>query len=150
MHTIRSASPRRVSGALFFGGLVALAVPVFSGAACAPADTLDGGGERTASPDQEALNSIPRYQHKAVCSDAQPGFRRCHARIRTEDDGDTVKNFASPSGLTPAQLKAAYKITGTNTGIVAIVDAQDNPNAESDLAVYRSQFGLPPCTTANG
>jgi subtilase family serine protease len=33
---------------------------------------------------------------------------------------------------------------------IAIVDAFDDPNAESDLAVYRSQFGLPPCTTANG
>src|SRR5262249_43059655 len=33
---------------------------------------------------------------------------------------------------------------------VAIVDAYDLPTAESDLAVYRSQFGLPPCTTANG
>ncbi|MFK0256626.1 S8 family serine peptidase [Streptomyces sp. NPDC090445] len=33
---------------------------------------------------------------------------------------------------------------------MAIVVAFDNPNAESDLAVYRSTFGLPPCTTANG
>src|SRR5262249_50779801 len=33
---------------------------------------------------------------------------------------------------------------------VAVVDAFDYPNAESDLAVYRSTFGLPPCTTANG
>jgi subtilase family serine protease len=33
---------------------------------------------------------------------------------------------------------------------IAIVDANDDPNAESDLAVYRAQFGLPPCTTANG
>src|SRR5205085_8658244 len=32
----------------------------------------------------------------------------------------------------------------------AIVDAFDDPNAEGDLAVYRSQFGLPACTTANG
>jgi len=30
------------------------------------------------------------------------------------------------------------------------VDAYDHPNAENDLAVYRAQFGLPPCTTANG
>ena len=28
--------------------------------------------------------------------------------------------------------------------------AYDAPNAESDLNTYRSQFGLPPCTTANG
>src|SRR5438094_4625648 len=33
---------------------------------------------------------------------------------------------------------------------VAIVDAFDNPNAEADLAVYRAQFGLSECTTANG
>jgi subtilase family serine protease len=33
---------------------------------------------------------------------------------------------------------------------VAIVDAYDDPTAEADLGVYRAQFGLPPCTTANG
>ena len=33
---------------------------------------------------------------------------------------------------------------------VAIVDAYDDPSAEADLAVYRSTYGLPPCTTANG
>ncbi len=30
------------------------------------------------------------------------------------------------------------------------MDAYDDPYAESDLAVYRNQFGLPPCTTSNG
>jgi subtilase family serine protease len=30
------------------------------------------------------------------------------------------------------------------------VDAYDDPNAESDLAVYRSHYGLHACTTANG
>ncbi|MET7551857.1 hypothetical protein ABZS95_39140 [Streptomyces sp. NPDC005479] len=34
--------------------------------------------------------------------------------------------------------------------MIAIVDAYDNSNAEADLAVYRVQCGLPPCTTANG
>ena len=33
---------------------------------------------------------------------------------------------------------------------MAIVDAYDYPNAEADLATYRSDWGLPPCTTANG
>ena len=33
---------------------------------------------------------------------------------------------------------------------VAIVDAFDDPNAESDLSTYRAQYGLPACTTANG
>src|SRR5262249_42816525 len=47
---------------------------------------------------------------------------------------------------------SAYLID-TNGGAgatVAIVDAQDTPNAEADLAVYRTTYGLPPCTTANG
>jgi len=34
--------------------------------------------------------------------------------------------------------------------MVAIVDANDAPTAESDLAVYRSAYGLSACTTANG
>src|SRR5437868_4008026 len=33
---------------------------------------------------------------------------------------------------------------------IAIVDAFGYPNAESDLASYRSQFGLPACTVASG
>jgi uncharacterized membrane protein len=33
---------------------------------------------------------------------------------------------------------------------VAVVDAYDDPTAESDLAVYRQYYSLPPCTTANG
>jgi subtilase family serine protease len=33
---------------------------------------------------------------------------------------------------------------------VAIVDAFDDPNAEADLGVYRAQFGIAACTTANG
>jgi subtilase family serine protease len=33
---------------------------------------------------------------------------------------------------------------------VAIVDAYDDKTAENDLGVYRVQFGLAPCTTANG
>jgi subtilase family serine protease len=34
--------------------------------------------------------------------------------------------------------------------VIAVVDAYHYANAESDLGVYRSQFGLPACTKANG
>jgi len=49
-------------------------------------------------------------------------------------------------------LRSAYNVTGTGASstLIAIVDAYGYPNAESDLAIYRSKFGLPPCTTANG
>ncbi len=50
------------------------------------------------------------------------------------------------AGLSPSQLQSAYKIPSSTNGsgqIVAIVDAFDNPNVASDLAAYRSNFGLP-------
>src|ERR1051325_7801080 len=61
----------------------------------------------------------------------------------------------APGGYRPGALQSAYGLTaqaasagGTQT--IAIVDAYDDPNAEADLGVYRAQFGLSPCTTANG
>jgi hypothetical protein len=55
---------------------------------------------------------------------------------------------------TPADLQDAYDLADkaalASDQTVAIIDAYDDPNAEADLAVYRSTYGLPPCTTANG
>lgn len=87
-----------------------------------------------------------------VCSDAGPGKAHCLAWIRNDI---ARSQQAGPAGYGPANLQSAYGLTAisaTNGGtqIVAIVDAYDDTKAESDLAVYRSTFGLPPCTTANG
>jgi hypothetical protein len=57
------------------------------------------------------------------------------------------------SGLAPAELQSAYKLPSSSAGsgqTVAIVDAYNDPTAESDLASYRSAYGLPSCTTAGG
>lgn len=59
----------------------------------------------------------------------------------------------APAGLGPNDLQNAYGLPSTTTGggqTVAIVDANDDPNAASDLATYRSTFGLSSCTVANG
>ena len=65
---------------------------------------------------------------------------------------DAVTPNATPSGYGPSDLRSAYNLTatGSSSQTVAIVDAYDDPNAESDLATYRAQYGLPACTTANG
>ena len=60
-----------------------------------------------------------------------------------------------PAPGTPAYLQEAYDLSylsqnGGANDTVAIVDAFDDPTAEADLAVYRSNYGLPACTTANG
>ena len=60
----------------------------------------------------------------------------------------------SPQGLSPATIKSVYGFPTSSTAgagkTIAIVDAYDDPTAESDLGVFSSQFGLPACTTANG
>ncbi len=65
-----------------------------------------------------------------------------------------ITGCTNPSfGYTPCDLQSAYSLPSATAGsgqTVAIVDAYDDPNAESDLGVYRAQFGLAPCTTANG
>ena len=66
---------------------------------------------------------------------------------------NSVSPNATPSGFGPSSLQSAYALPSSTAGsgaTVAIVDAYDDPNAESDLATYRSQYGLPACTTANG
>ncbi|HEX9056681.1 MAG TPA: S53 family peptidase [Ktedonobacterales bacterium] len=65
-------------------------------------------------------------------------------------------NPTNPStGYMPCDLRSAYNLTSASASngsgaTVAIVDAYDDPNAESNLQTYRSTFGLPTCTSANG
>ncbi|WRZ92042.1 S53 family peptidase [Streptomyces sp. NBC_01007] len=66
-----------------------------------------------------------------------------------------VADVSTPSGFGPTDLQAAYGLTSAaaanGTGeTIAVVDAYNDPNAEADLATYRSYYGLPACTTANG
>jgi subtilase family serine protease len=57
----------------------------------------------------------------------------------------------SPTGLTPKQIRAVYKLPATGgSGTIAIIDAFDYLTAEKDLKVFSDTFGLPACTTANG
>ncbi len=100
--------------------------------------------------------SRPSASFKRACDAAPAGYAACHALVRMNAASTGANGIsplaASPGGLNPADLISAYKITsgGSGTQTVAIVDAYNDPNAESDLAVYRSTFGLPACTTANG
>ncbi len=95
-----------------------------------------------------------RALHARVCPSAQVGEARCHSWVEVDASG-APRVTAAPNGFGPADLQSAYALAAASASngvgaTIAIVDAYDDPNAESDLGVYRSQFGLPPCTTANG
>jgi hypothetical protein len=74
----------------------------------------------------------------------------------TAGTGSTcVTPGSPPSGYGACDLQSAYSLTTASanqgsTQTVAVIEAFDDPTAEADLGVYRSKFGLPPCTTANG
>ncbi|HSS80938.1 MAG TPA: S53 family peptidase [Gaiellaceae bacterium] len=99
-----------------------------------------GGASRA----QAAAPSI-----RPVCGAVSLGHARCFSWVK----GNALPLAQTPSGYGPADLQSAYALPSATAGsgqTVAIVDAFDDPTAEQDLADYRSHYGLPPCTTANG
>jgi subtilase family serine protease len=90
---------------------------------------------------------------QAVCPASPVDASHCHALVVTDAHGNPAAT-ASPTGLSPSTIKSAYSFPTSSTAgagqTVAIVDAYDDPTAESDLGVFSAQFGLPACTTANG
>jgi Putative Ig domain len=97
-------------------------------------------------------------QHPFVHACTAPAKRdemSCFALRRTDIKAvreSALAPDATPSGYSPASLDSAYKLSAAagSGQTVAIVDAMNDPNAASDLATYRSQWGLPACTAASG
>lgn len=111
----------------------------------------------------------PQARVASSCDALLPGDNvRCYAEFRTDIGIDNAPNgggrttmgkpggggsAATPAGYGPADIQSAYALPSSTAGTgqtVAIVDAYDDPNAANDLNVYRSQYGLPACTTSNG
>jgi subtilase family serine protease len=115
------------------------------------------GGSGPVSAQRVQLELSGRTYNAAVCARGNPaGTARCFAHVVTDargniKNGKPLANAGTPAGYGPADLKAAYAIpAGSGTPTIAIVDAYGYGNAEADLGVYRAQYGLPACTTANG
>lgn len=140
-------------------------VPVLAIAAGAViALTAGGTGQAASGPAPAAATGSFAGTGTPVdaCGTPEPGHVTCFAQYRAGarhksaavdlPDGST----SLPDGYGPADLESAYNLApaieaGDGTGrTVAIVDAFDDPSAEADLAVYRSTYGLPACTTENG
>jgi kumamolisin len=91
---------------------------------------------------------------------------RAHTTYRIFVPRGLEPTTGAPTGETPASLACVYRLVTTlvpgctvaasrvnpsgGFGAIALVDAYDDPTAETDLAVFSNQFGLPACTTANG
>jgi len=150
---MRTISTRRLAGpaviavavtAMTLAGTVAQAVPQVPGASTA------------------SLAYTPPSGVTDPCPSAAPGDAGCAALISTPAAtsagkaaarSESAASTATPAGYSPADLQQAYDFQGATRGsgqTVAVVTAYNDPDAASDLAAYRSEYGLAPCTVADG
>jgi Subtilase family len=154
--TVTSSVTARMRQTAVLGLLVSSALTVVPVASAQAGVT---GTHATATAGSTARATAPANAAR-LCGAAAPGHYSCFALRRTDvaalsASAAARSSFtaqAGPAGYHPADLVGAYGLpsSGGAGQTVYIVDAYNDPNAESDLAVYRSQFGLPACTTANG
>lgn len=130
-------------------GAAALAAIAFAGSAIATPRVTHVQSAAASGPAQGLISGFG-------CATASlPGQVHCLGEIRAHraSNGRIAPLLTSgPVGYGPSDLQSAYKLAGLSGQgrTVAIVDAMDDPNAQSDLSVYRKAYGLPPCTSANG
>jgi hypothetical protein len=113
-----------------------------------------------ASPTPEEARAVAEAStrvYDAACGAAAPGAHRCFAhRLRADAAGPIAPDLTAPypGSLSPSDLLSAYAVpAGTQSGgaVIGIVDAYGDTRAETDLAAYRKQYGLPAlpkCVTA--
>jgi subtilase family serine protease len=88
-----------------------------------------------------------------ACSlDLRAGFSHCNLKLLGNRKRVPLATAAPAAGYGPGDLRSAYNLpsAGGTGQTVAIVDAYDDSTAQADLNTYRSTYGLPACTTANG
>jgi hypothetical protein len=92
--------------------------------------------------------------------DVAPGEVRCFSTVDPVASGVPADVTATtpPPGLSPQDVASIYQLPAVTPGVtpgpdsptVAIIDAGGTPTLEADLAAYRAQYGMGPCTIASG
>jgi subtilase family serine protease len=132
--------------------------------ATAAAAALTATGTFTAAaPSAAAAGTVPSAAARPACRAARPGELRCltlyapqiavNQAIAEKAAGLRVTpESTTPKGWGAKAIESAYKLPlGQGKGqTIGIVDAFSTPHLASDLAIYRKEYGLPPCTTASG
>ncbi len=164
----------RLTGALAGIGLCGLVAstataPAATAAAAQPSSQhLAGPASANASAAGPSFVGTPRIAagqpgvKQACATPAAPGQMACMALISTRAIAAARAVAADASGgapagpaFGPAQLQNAYGLSGAaampgGTETVAVVDAFNDPTASSDLAAYRSAYGLGACDQSDG
>ncbi|HSX52945.1 MAG TPA: fibronectin type III domain-containing protein [Patescibacteria group bacterium] len=103
------------------------------------------------------LSSNPNAQSGSVSSTNIAGStqRACPSTTTGGTGTGSSQAIGDCGAYNPFEIEAAYNLTSysANKGkgiVIGIVNAGDDTTAEADMNTYRSFYGLPPCTSANG
>jgi hypothetical protein len=139
-----------------------LALAVSSAAPAVPPAAAAAASARLAAarPLPPTARPLPASTRQVCQPSSQPGMMSCQAVVRIARQRPAVAGASATSpvsqyGYGPASLLSAYGLVrasarGGKGETVAVVDAYNNPDLAASLAIYRRQFGLPPCTSASG
>jgi subtilase family serine protease len=106
----------------------------------------------SAMPARGTIGSTDLTHAVRVCPKVKPGVPTCQALVMAGKNGK-VEGSATPlAAFTPTDVQKAYNLQGLRSGgaTVAIVDGYGYSGLAADLATFRSTYGLPACTVANG
>src|ERR1700733_8485774 len=125
-----------------------------AGVGCATPGLTGDDTDSSTAPNLNGIVEAPSSPIRTTATSPAcngPGPIHCMTEVQV-DAHNHFAATAAPAGYGPADLISAYNVDTkfAPDSLIAIVDAYDYPNAESDLAVYREQFNLPPCTVASG
>ena len=142
---------RSARGSIGTGALRSFAVALVSiAAAIAPAAPAAAASSPVAQAHAAPFSA-------AVCGPAAPGYARCLSLVRTDIaavPSSQVAPLAAPSGYGPSGLQSAYNLARPQQRVRAARWRSSTPTTtrppSPTSGVYRSQYGLPACTTANG
>ena len=124
------------------------------------ASALPGGDGASALPGGDGASALPGDGASALPGDnvlacnptVAQGSVSCSVALNVNAGaiGDAQLPQSLVPGYHPADLQAAYGLGSGAAMTVAVIDAYDDPSVESDLAVYRTTFGLGECSSGNG
>lgn len=117
-------------------------------------------GSPAASAIRTTAGSTPPAGYTAPCPTETTTDASCPIMISTQGTSGASNSVArdasattTPEGLSPSELQQAYgfqSAAGGSGQTVAVVTPYNDTDLASDLAAYRSQYGMTPCTVANG
>lgn len=140
-----------LAGAVVLGLLAAALSPATASAAPARSGKVSSPAAIAALRAEVRNGSLDRT-HGQVSPCRTRNLKCRYSLVTTSRSSSTPLTTAAPAGWGATELEKAFQLTHApkGRGLVVIVGIGAYPTLESDLAVYREQYGLPACTSKSG